>query len=209
MFNYVPIDKSRQRFYSSYPTEQVATIDELVELCKARKVERVIIPYTFDFEGYGADLVSLSNSRSIKRDYKNRVKAYGHELSISAWQFMNHEEFRELIQTLQEDYPLYDEEDHSMLESERHEDFLVDEIYYALDKEDVVIMGGASASWDRHYIREVLHSGSYLDGELDRLEWWELVSTDNDGLTPYMRTEDFDAFLIVFKERARGLGFKL
>lgn len=207
MFRYVPVDKSRQSFYSSYPTEQVATIEELEALCKAREVDRVIIPYTFDFEGYGADLMSLSNNRSIKRDYKSRVKAYGHELSISAWQFLKHAEFRELIEGLQENYPLYDDEDHSRLEDERHEQFLVDEIDWAFRQDETI-----TEDWSEEKIREVLHSGSVeLNADSQtwtdtRLDWWELVTTDNDGLTPYMTKEDFNAFLEVFKARARELG---
>lgn len=205
MFRYVHVDAlTRQRFYESYPSEQVATLEELEALCRAKKVDRVIIPMTFDFEGYGADLISLSNNRSIKRDYKSRVKAYGHELSISAWQFLKHEEFREMIETLQNEYPVYDDDDHSQLESERHEQHLVDEIYYAFRQDETI-----SDDWSEERIREVLHSGGWLIGELPTLEWWELVQTDNDGLTPYMSTEDFTAFLEVFKARAIELGFTL
>lgn len=205
MFRYVHVDAlTRQRFYESYPSEQVATLEELEALCRAKQVDRVIIPMTFDFEGYGADLISLSNNRSIKRDYKNRVKAYGHELSISAWQFLKHEEFREMIETLQNEYPVYDDDDHSQLESERHEQHLVDEIYYAFRQDETI-----SDDWSEERIREVLHSGGWLIGELPTLEWWELVQTDNDGLTPYMSTEDFTAFLEVFKARAIELGFTL
>ena len=200
MFRYKPVDMSRQSFYSSYHTLEVATIEELIELCKAKEVDRVIIPMTFDFEGYGADLISLSNSRSIKRDYKNRVKPYGHELSISAWQFLKHEEFQEMIATLQENYPIYDEGDYSQLESETHEQHLVDELGYALRDDSRFEL------WDDENIRSVLHSGGYMVGELPQLDWWELVSTDNDGLTPYIKQEDFDEFLELFKARAVELG---
>lgn len=205
MFRYKPVDMSRQSFYSSTHTLEVATIDELIQLCKNKAVDRVIIPQTFDFEGYGADLMSLSNSRSIKRDYKSRVKAYGHELSISAWQFLKHEEFREMIQGLEENYPVYDEEDYSQLESERHEQFLVFEIYYAFRQDETI-----SEDWSEEKIRDVLHSGyGHGNTELPFLEWWELVSTDNDGLTPYMKDEEFQEFLSVFKARAQELGYKL
>lgn len=203
MFNYVPIDKSKLSYHAT--TEQVATIEELEALCRAKQVDRVIIPMTFDFEGYGADLISLSNSRSIKRDYKSRVKAYGHELSISAWQFLKHEEFREMIETLQNDYPLYDDEDHSMLENETHEQHLVDELDWAIRQDSETF----KEDWSEDKIREVLHSGGWTVGELDQLEWWELVQTDNDGLTPYMKEEDFTAFIEVFKARAIELGLKL
>lgn len=205
MFRYVPIDKSRQSFYESYPTEQAPTIEALEELCKARKVERVIIPQTFDFEGYGADLMSLSNNRSIKRDYKSRVKAYGHELSISAWQFMKHEEFREMIEALQNENPIYSEQDYFELESETHAQHLVDELYHAIRQDSETF----TEDWSEEKIREVIHSGGWNVGELPQLEWYEIVSTDNDGLTPYMREEDFNAFLEVFKARAIELGLKL
>lgn len=205
MFRYKPIDMSRQSFYTSTHTLEVATIEELEALCRAKQVDRVIIPMTFDFEGYGADLVSLSNSRSIKRDYKSRVKAYGHELSISAWQFLKHEEFREMIETLQNDYPLYDDEDHSMLENETHEQHLVDELHYAIRQDSETF----TEDWSEDRIREVIHSGGWNVGELAQLEWWELVQTDNDGLTPYMKEEDFTAFIEVFKARAIELGLTL
>lgn len=209
MFSYVPKDLAsiRGSFYSSYPTAQVATIEELERLCKSGQVDRVIIPMTYTLEGYGADLISLANSASIKRDYGRRVKEYGHELSISAWQFMKYEEFREIIEKLQNDYPLYDDEAYSMLESERHEEFMVDEIYYATRQDE------ALPDWTVEDIREILHStvepqGWQPDGTWSdtRLEWWDIVSTDNDGLTPYMKDEEFAAFLELFKARARELG---
>lgn len=203
MFRYKPIDMSRQSFYSSTHTEEVATIEELIQLCKEKKVDRVIIPQTYDFEGYGADLMSLSNSRSIKRDYKSRVKAYGHELSISAWQFLKHEEFQEMIEQLQEENPIYDEEDYTTLESETHEQYLVDELYYRLRNDDEL---PTELEWSEEKIREVLHSGSWLADDIAPLEWWDIVITDNDGLTPYMRTEDFDRFYVLFIERAKHLG---
>lgn len=205
MFRYKPVDMSRQSFYSSTHTLEAKDIEELEMLCKQKKVDRVIIPQTYDLEGYGADLMSLSNNRSIRRDYKNRVKYYGHELSISAWQFLKHEEFRDMIQQLQEEYPIYDEEDHSTLESETHEQHLVDEIRYALRTETPYFMAGKD--WDDEEIREVLNSGGWDETKREdtRLEWWEIVHTDNDGLTPYMSTEDFDAFLETFKARAREI----
>jgi hypothetical protein len=209
MFRYKPVDMSGQSFYSSTHTLEVATLEELIELCKKKEVDRVIIPQTYDLEGYGADLISLSNSRSIKRDYKNRVKAYGHELSISAWQFLRHEEFQEMIEALAEYGEPYDSDDYSQLESERHEDFIVDELYFALQDDS------RFEAWDRENVRSVLHSGGweridpndkYSPVRDTRLEWWEIVTTDNDGLTPYMKDEDFDAFLEEFKDRAIELG---
>lgn len=201
MFRYKPVDMSRQSFYSSTHTLGAPTLEALEALCRAGEVDRVIIPQTFDFEGYGADLMSLSNSRSIKRDYKNRVKAYGHELSISAWQFLKHEEFREMIENLQENYPIYDEQDYSELENEVHEEHVVDELYYALQDDD------RFSGWDRENIRAVLHSGGWMKDEIPPLEWWEYVSTDNDGLTPYMSKEEFENGLLPkFIERAIELG---
>lgn len=202
MFRYVPVDKSHSSFYSSYPTKDAASIEELLTLCKTGEVERVIIPQTFDFAGYGASLVSLSNSRSISRDYGRRVKPYGHELSISSWQFKTHEEFRDIIQQLQEDYPLYDDEDHSRLESETLEDFIVDELFYALDAEEGTDEDAKGAPLGtREHIRDVLHSGDWDTN----IEWWEYCQIDNDGLTPYATEEDLKTLVELLKSRAAAI----
>lgn len=202
MFRYVPTDRSQSSFYSSYPTKDAAYIEDLLALIKAGEVERVIIPQTFDFAGYGADLMSMSNSRSIQRDYGRRVKPYGHELSISAWQFKTHEEFRAMIQRLEEDYPLYDEQDYSNLESETLEDFVVDELFYALDSEEATEEDTEGAPLGtRDQIREVLHSGHW-DA---RIEWWEYCAIDNDGLTPYMTKEQLAELLVLLKARAAAI----
>ena len=81
--------------------KDVATIDELLALCKAGEVARVIIPMTG--YRYGTGIMEESNRRSIQRDFAaNRFKNFQGDLTVSAYQFKTHEWVRELIENLQE-----------------------------------------------------------------------------------------------------------
>lgn len=187
MFQYIP--KSIW-FPTSVDVKDAATIEALLELCKAGEVERVIIPFTY--YGYGASLIDDSNRRSIARHYRaNRLKSYAYALTMSAWQFVHNEELRELVEELQEQYPVFDEQDHSMLETETKLEFLVDELYYVLSDDETV-------DWTKESILEVLESGEWAT----RIEWWEYVETDTDGYTMYSTKENIAHLAAIVKAKA-------
>jgi hypothetical protein len=184
MFEYVPNTHWAKRGVES--TKQVASIEELYTLCKQGEVARVIIPQTW--YGYGATVISLSNHRSIKKHYaENRFRDYGMQLSMSAYQFRKYPEFRDMIRELQEEYPVFNEQDYSELESETLLDFLVDEISYVLIEDE----GGL---WPetlyeiKEVVRELLESGNWEN----RIEYWEYCRLDNDGATPYSEKTEIE-----------------
>ena len=180
MFSYLENTYARQH-------QQVATIDELLKLCKAGEVARVIIPMTYN--GYGSTLVDDSNSRSIERAYpRARFTREEHSLTMSAQQFIRNEHYREMIRALVEDCIVFNDQDHSELETETQLEFLVDEISYVLINDET------SEIWDslpdtlaetKAVVEEVLCSGDWQDN----IEWWEYVIIDNDGYTPYATKE--------------------
>lgn len=184
MFSYIP---KSMWFPTSVDTKQVPTIEELEKLCKAGEVERVIIPFTY--YGYGASLIDDSNRRSIKKHYAaNRLKDYGYNLTMSSYQFLKHSDFRELIEELQEKYPIFDEQDHNELETETKLEFLVDEISYVLTSDDsyeLFELLPDTLYETKALVKEVLQSGDWTN----RIEWWEHVEIDTDGATPYATKE--------------------
>lgn len=177
MFPYI---KKSHWFPTSVDIEQAATIEELLKLCKQGEVERVVIPFTY--YGYGSSLIDLSNSRSIERHYrKARFKNYGYALTMSASQFIRNADYRELVEQLQEQYPVFDESDYSELEYETKLEFIVSEIESVLDSDELTIGDKPGAFWTKHYIELVLTDS----GKHDPIDWLESVEIDNDGCTPY------------------------
>jgi hypothetical protein len=197
MFSYIP--KSIW-FPTSVDVLQAATIEELEKLCKAGEVERVVIPFTY--YGYGASIIDDSNRRSIQRHYAaNRFKSFGYSLTMSAYQFLKHEDFRELIEELQEQNPVFDSQDHSDLEYERKLEFLVDEIETVLDKNDLFIAGKASSYWTKRYVQTVLEDS----GKFEPIEWLDSVMVDMDGATIYAETEDIEMLALQVQELSEKL----
>lgn len=184
MFQYI---KKSHWFPTSVDFGQAATIEELLKLCKQGEVERVVIPMTY--YGYGSSLIDISNSRSIERHYKRaRFQNHGYSLTMSASQFIRNEHYRELVEQLQEQYPVFDEQDYSELEYETKLEFIVDEIETVLDSKDLFIAGKASSYWTKHYIELVLTDS----GKHEPIDWLEEVIIDNDGITPYAEKESLE-----------------
>lgn len=195
MFRY--LEKSH---WSTLEEKQVATIDELLKLCKSGDVERVIIPMTY--YGYGATLIDDSNNRSIQRHYKNsRFKNMQYNLTMSAQQFIRNEHYRELIEELQEQYPVFNEQDHSELETETKLDYLVDEIAYALindESYELFELLPETLQETKDLVRELLE---YRDENYSSpIEWWEYVEIDTDGITPYAQEKDIPELATRVKE---------
>lgn len=178
MFQYI---KKTSWFPTSVDFGQAATIEELLQLCKSGEVERVVIPQTY--YGYGSAVIDDSNRRSIKRHYsRSRFKDHGYSLTMSASQFLRNEEYRELVEGLQEKYPVFNDQDYSELESEVLGEHLVSELVHTLnDAEDAEEAG----LWTAEEVWEIFND---RDGE--RVEWWEYVTLDTDGATPYATEED-------------------
>lgn len=192
MFRYIP---KSMWFPTSVDVKHAATIEELIKLCKEGEVERVIIPTTY--YGYGATLYDDSNRRSIKKHYaQNRFKDYGCNLTMSAYQFLKHEEFRELVRVLQEEYAVFNEQDYSELETETLLEFIVDEIETVLDNREATLPGGGP--YTKFYIEQILQSGNWDD----RIEWWEYCHIDNDGATPYAEKKDIET--LAFEVHAKA-----
>lgn len=165
--------------------KQTATIDSLLQLCKDGEVKRVIIPHTY--YGYGATLIDDSNHRSIQRHYKkSRFTKEHYSLTMSASQFVRNSHYREFIQELAEQDPLFDEQDYSNLEHETKLEFIVDEIESELDRAGLFIAGKASSYWTKHYVEMLLTDS----GAHEEIEWWEFVVIDVDGATPYAEKTD-------------------
>lgn len=187
MFTYIP---KSMWFPTSVDTKQAATIEELLKLCKAGEVERVMIPFTY--YGYGATLIDDSNRRSITRHYRQaRFKSYGYALTMSASQFIRNEHYRELIEELQEQYPVFDEQDYSQLETETKLEELVRDLGYALADEP-------GDEWTPERIEEVLTSGDWKTN----IEWWEYAEIDSDGYTVYIKETDIPVLVELVKARA-------
>jgi hypothetical protein len=199
MFQYIP---KSMWFPTSVDIEQVETIEELEKLCKAGEVERVVIPFTY--YGYGSTIIDDSNRRSMKRHYAaNRFKDYGYSLTMSSYQFLKHWEFRELVEELQEQNPIFDDTDYSDLEYERKLEFLVDEIETELDRNDLFIAGNASSYWTKHYVK-VLLEGTYAN-ETEPIEWPSSVMVDNDGTTIYAEKSDIELLALQVQELSEKL----
>lgn len=200
MFQYIPKSMwfDPKASYLSVDIKQVATIEELVKLCKAGEVERVVIPGTY--YGYGATLIDDSNRRSIKRHYAaNRFKDYGYSLTMSSYQFLKHEDFRELIEELQEQNPVFDDQDHSQLETETKLEFLVDEIETVLFKEDAKKEDGTY--WEKEDIREALEARQ--EDATPEIEWYDFCFIDGDGYTPYAEKSDIEFLAELVKEKGK------
>jgi len=184
MFQYIP---KSMWFPTSVDVKQVATLEELENLCKSGEVERVVIPFTY--YGYGASLIDDSNRRSIAKHYaQNRFKSFGYSLTMSSYQFLKHEDFRELVEELQEREPVFNSEDYSELESETKFEFLVDEVSYLLINDETLPVWKKLPDTlyeTKDVVREVFDSG---EGDT-RIEWWEYCEIDNDGATPYSTKE--------------------
>lgn len=171
----------------------VATIDELLARCKMGIVARVIIPMTFN--GYGESLIDTSNRRSIQKHYAaNRFKMHKGYLTVSAYQFKTHAWVRELIEELQEKYPIFDEQDYNELESETITEFVIDELLYANIRDDNF------PDLDREEIKRVLFSGSWAEDDLPPIEFWEFAFIEG-GDTPAMYDKDFEKLKAEFLER--------
>lgn len=190
MFQYI---KKSMWFPTSIDFGQAATIEELLKLCKQGEVERVVIPMTY--YGYGASLIDISNSRSIERHYrKARFKNHGYSLTMSASQFIRNEHYRELIEELQEQYPVFDDQDYSELEYETKLEFIVAEIESVLDSKELRIAGGTTAYWTKHYVQEILEHrpNNFRAMGLEEIDWLEEVIIDTDGITVYAEKESIE-----------------
>jgi len=198
MFEYV--EKGAPTDYSSYQwIKQAPTIEALYELCKAGEVARVIIPQTW--YGYGATVVSLSNHRSIKHHYReNRFKDYGMQLSMSAYQFHKYPDFRDMVRKLQEEYPVFNEQDYSELETEILLEFLVDEISYVItDWEDTTHIWPDTLYETKEVVKAILEDYS---GDWDnRIDWYEYCRLDNDGATPYSERSEIEELAQMVKAK--------
>jgi hypothetical protein len=185
MYQYV--EKGAPTDYSSYQwVKQAPTVEALYELCKQGEVARVIIPQTW--YGYGASVAMLSNHRSIKHHYReNKLKDYGTELSISSYQFLKHPDMRDMIRELQEQYPIFNEQDYSELETETLLEFLVDEISYVLI-DDETDLWPETLYETKELVKELLESGEWDT----RIEYWEYCRLDNDGATPYSEKTEIE-----------------
>ena len=163
--------------------KQVATIDELLALCKSGDVARVIIPSTY--YGYGETLVDESNRRSIKRHYSRaRFKEYKYSLTMSASQFIRNEDYREMIQGLQEEYAVFDETDHSELEYETK----FEEVLNLLDRETP---GDDFPELTREEIESVMNwRGDAPDYEC--FDFLDVVEIDLDGTTVYIHEDNYE-----------------
>lgn len=180
MFRYL----EKHSWWVTLDEKQVATIDELVELCKAGEVERVIIPQTY--YGHGSTLIDDSNIRAIQKHYRHsRFKMMQYNLTMSAQQFIRNEHYREFIEQLQNENPVFDEQDYSNLETETKLEFIVDEIAYVLINDETYELYELlpdTLQEVKDLVRELFES--YNDGE-HNIDWWEHVEIDNDGATPY------------------------
>jgi len=187
MFSYVPNTHWAKDGIES--TKQVGSIEALYDLCKQGEVARVIIPQTW--YGYGATVISLSNHRSIKKHYaENKFRDYGTELSMSAYQFRKYPEFRDMIRELQEEYPVFNEQDYSELETETLLEFLVDEISYVLIEDETDIWPETLYE-TQEVVRLILEGYSEKDWTT-RIEWWEYCRLDSDGSTPYSEKTEIE-----------------
>lgn len=195
MFSYIP--KSHW-FPTSIDFKDAPTIDELLKLCKAGEVERVIIPMTY--YGYGASLVDDSNKRSIERHYKRaRFQTHGYALTMSAQQFIRNADYRELVEELQEQYPIFDEQDYSELENETKLEHIVDEISYVLINEDV------QAEWIPETLYETKDAVRAILEDYrsdDNIDWWDFVEIDSDGASPYATEENISTLVEMVKTKA-------
>lgn len=188
MFQYI---KKSSWFPRSVDFGQAATIEELVKLCKAGEVERVVIPFTY--YGYGASVVDDSNRRSIEKHYSRaRFQEHGYSLTMSASQFLRNEEYREFIEELQEQYPIFNDQDYSELESEVLGEHLVSELVYALNAEEVDNLWTVEEVWEL-----------FNDPDVERIDWWEYVELDTDGATPYAKKEDIATLAARLKKLRR------
>lgn len=196
MFRYIP---KSMWFPTSVDEKQVATIEELEKLCKSGEVERVIIPMTY--YGYGASLVDDSNRRSIKKHYAaNRFKDYGYSLTMSSYQFLKHEDFRELIEELQETNPVFNDSDYSELETETKLEFLVDEISYVVVN-DETLEGWPNTLYEtKDRVREILEDYNSPDS----IDWYEFCCIDGDGYTPYAEKSDIEFLAEMVKEKGKS-----
>lgn len=194
MFQYI---KKSRWFPTSVDIERAPTIEALVKLCKEGEVERVVIPRTY--YGYGETLIDESNRRSIKKHYAaNRFKEYGYCLTMSSYQFLKHEEFRELIEELQEHDLVFNDQDYAELESETLLQFLADEIETVLDREDFKLPNGGY--WTKEKVREALeYRGESYSTDI---KWWEYCAIDNDGYTPYTEKKDIEELALRVQEVA-------
>ena len=178
--------------------KDVATIEELLTLCKAGEVARVIIPMTGYL--YGTGIMEESNRRSIQRDFAaNRFKDFQGDLTVSAYQFKTHEWLRNLIENLQEQGPLYDDSDYYQLEQETITEFVIDELFYANIKDDEF------PDLDREEIERVLFSGSWHQGDLSPIEYWEYAQMEDWGRSVYMEDKAFEKLKAEFLERWANL----
>ena len=188
MFRYL----EKHSWWVTLEEKQVATIEELIKLCKQGEVERVIIPNTY--YGYGSSLVDDSNIRSIQAHYpRARFKMVQYNLTMSASQFLRNADYREFIEELLEQNPVFDEQDHSNLESETQLEFLVDELLDVLLVDDSQL----EVNWTKKTILETLEAGEWDT----RIEWWDYVEIDNDGATPYATKENIAHLAAILKTK--------
>lgn len=163
--------------------KQVATIYELLALCKSGDVARVIIPSTY--YGYGETLVDESNRRSIKRHYpRARFKEYKYSLTMSASQFIRNAEYRDMVMGLEEEYAVFDESDHSELEY----DTQFEEVLNLLDRETP---GDDFPELTREEIEAVMTwRGEAPDYE--SFDFSDYVEFDLDGTTVYIHENNYE-----------------
>lgn len=192
MFSYIP---KSSWFPTTVDTKQAPTIEELLKLCKAGEVERVIIPMTY--YGYGSTLIDTSNLRSIQHHYSRaRFQTHGYSLTMSASQFIRNEDYREMIEELQNQYPVFNEQDYSELETETKLEHLTDEVSYVLvndeDSEVFALLPDTLAE------TKALVMAALLRGDWsDNIEWWEYCEIDNDGATPYSTKEQIQELAVL------------
>lgn len=135
------------------------------------EIEYVSFPHTW--YGYAAPIVDLANNKYLETYYSDYVHGFDTQLFIKSELFFSETddalELIELFFTVQNDYPVIDDDLWDALEYEILEEFVRDAICYNLEIEPEQFDAAM----------EELGDGVY-----------EYASIDNDGSTPYMSNDD-------------------
>lgn len=132
--------------------------------------------------GYGTTLVMLANNEYLEKYHSDDIVSFSTELFLKRELFfaedVNSIELQELFFSVQNDYPVIDDEISSRMEYEAVTEFLNDEIRYELELES-------------DEIEEL-----FQKLEIDYSEW---ASIDNDGYTVYALKGDLDDLFTMLK----------
>lgn len=152
--------------------------DIKAKLKEHSEVSHVFIPQTWF--GYGASLVMLANNEALERDYGKRVHTIGTELAFTRAQIIRFPDLWELIAGLAYDYPVYDEETFSRMETETLTDFVRECLQDELPDVDPETV--TDWLWENTEV--------WMDGQTAYI--------DSDGCTPYMSKESLEALVVAF-----------